>query len=71
MNVRSKNSRWSDEKCTVSLSYSASGDQDKEKPYSGDTVVGTAVAVIDSHGDVQYTDITAEVTYEPDESDLK
>ncbi len=59
----------SDEKCTVSLSYSASGDQDKEKPYSGDTVVGTAVAVIDSHGDVQYTDITAEVTYEPDESD--
>jgi len=58
----------SDEECTVSLSYSASGDQDKEKPYSGDTVVGTAVAVIDSQGNVQYSEITADVAHDPDES---
>jgi hypothetical protein len=49
------------EECIVKLSYSASGEQDMEKPSSGDTITGTAEAVIDSRGTVDYREITASV----------
>lgn len=58
-----------DEECIVTFSYSASGDQDEEKPYSGDTVTGTAKAAIDSQGAVEYRDITAEVMHDSAEPD--
>jgi hypothetical protein len=47
--------------CSVKLSYSASGEQDMEKPSSGDSITGTAEAAIGSHGAVDYREITAEV----------
>jgi hypothetical protein len=61
-----------DEECTLRLSYSASGEQEEDKPYSGDSVTGTAEAAIDSQGAVEYREITAEVVHdaaEPDSGD--
>jgi len=53
-----------DDECTVHVSYSASGDQEEDKMYSGDKVTGTASAVIDSHGAVGYREITAELVHD-------
>lgn len=58
-----------DEECIARLSYSASGDQEEDKMYSGDKVTGTAKAVIDSQGAVEYREITAEVIHEHEEPD--
>lgn len=58
-----------DEECIVRLTYSASGDQAEDKPYSGDKVTGTAEAIIDSQGAVDYREITAELIHEDDEPD--
>jgi hypothetical protein len=56
----------SDGECVVQLTYSASGDQEEDKAYSGNRVTGEAVLVIDSAGSVGYRNVTAEV----DHSDL-
>jgi hypothetical protein len=58
-----------DENCIVKLSYSASGEQDTDKVYAGDTVTGTAEAAIDAQGAVQYSNITAEVVLDDAEPD--
>ncbi len=38
----------------VSLTFSASGEVDSERPFSGDTISGTAQATIDADGTVKY-----------------
>lgn len=48
--------------------WSASGDQDDEKMNWGDSVNGTATAVIDKNGKVTFEDVTAEKD-EPDDED--
>ncbi|HTU18649.1 MAG TPA: hypothetical protein VMG10_11360 [Gemmataceae bacterium] len=58
-----------EEACIVRLTYSASGEQAENKAYSGDRVTGTAEAVIDSHGAVEYREITAELVHDDDERD--
>jgi hypothetical protein len=58
-----------DKECIVRLSYSASGDQEEDKMYSGDKATGTAEAVIDSQGAVEYREITAEIAHEHEEPD--
>ena len=58
-----------EEECIVRFAYSASGEQVKDKAYSGDKVTGTAEAVIDSHGAVEYREITAELVPDDEETD--
>lgn len=45
----------------VNLTYSASGEQEEDHAFLGDSVSGTAVAVVDDDGDVRYEEVTAEV----------
>ena len=52
------------EECIVKLTYSASGDQDQDKMYSGTCVTGEAEAVIDASGNVEYREITASVDHD-------
>lgn len=47
--------------CKVRVRYSAVGDQDEDKPFSGSKITGEAVAVIDSRGEVKYSDVKAEI----------
>ena len=49
-----------DDECLVEISWHASGDQDGDKPFCGDTISGTAQAVIDDDEKVSYRDIDAE-----------
>jgi hypothetical protein len=55
--------------CVVKLNFSASGDQEQEKMYAGDRMSGTAEAVIDATGAVEYREITAEVEHDPEDQD--
>jgi hypothetical protein len=52
---------FTDRECVVRLYFSARGQHDREKPFNGDRVVGTAEAVIDSSGGVEYREVTAEL----------
>ncbi len=56
-----------DKECIARLAYTASGVQVEDKPYSGDTVKGTAESLFDAHGDVKYRAITAEVVHDTEE----
>ena len=49
-----------EDECVVDISWHASGDQDEDKPFCGDSISGTAQAVIDDDGNVSYRDIEAE-----------
>ena len=48
---------FSDGQARVPLSFSLCGDQKEDRPFSGTTIKGTAVVVIDSIGQVSYTDV--------------
>lgn len=45
---------------SIPIEFSLSGKQREDSPFSGDTITGTAVAVIDSEGEVQFTEVQAE-----------
>ena len=49
-----------DDECIVSISWHAAGDQDEDKPFSGDAISGTATATIDDDEKVSYSEIDAE-----------
>lgn len=53
--------------CRVSLSWHASGDQDEDRPYHGDEISGTAVALIDDNGNVEFDEISGEIVNEDDD----
>lgn len=57
--------------CRVTLSWHASGDQDEDRPYHGSKISGTAVAVIDDNGGVEFEEISGDIDRddEPDEGD--
>jgi hypothetical protein len=54
---------FAEEMCLVKLSYSATDEQEGEQPGAGGKITGTATAVIDRRGVVEYREITAEVEH--------
>lgn len=56
----------------VRLNWSAAGEQSPEHGFNGDTISGTAVAYIDTEGEVTFEDIKASIDYdyEDDEDNL-
>ncbi len=52
-----------DDKIAVNISFHCSGDQDNNKPFSGNKIRGTATAIIDNNRNVNFEDITAEIEY--------
>ena len=46
----------------VTLTYSASGTQDENRPFAGRIIEGKAVALIDDDGAVRYDDVSADLT---------
>jgi uncharacterized protein (TIGR02996 family) len=60
---------WNEDGCVVSISYSASGDHDEDRVFSGDAIDGTATVLIDLEEHVYYEDITAEIRYDEPEFD--
>jgi Apea-like HEPN len=54
--------------CVAKITYSASGDHDEEKMFSGNRVTGSAELVIGPAGTVSYRYITAEVDHGGDEA---
>lgn len=54
-----------DDRCVARITFSASGDHDDERMYSGDTIVGTARVVVDGHREMTYEDIEARIAPEP------
>ncbi len=51
---------FADDAATVSVSYTARGDQEPDRPYSGTMIRGEAVAVINVDGQVSFMNVTAE-----------
>ena len=49
-----------EDECIVNITWHASGDQDEDKPFSGDAISGTAQAVIDDDEKLSYRDVDAE-----------
>jgi hypothetical protein len=45
------------------LVYSASGDSDEDRPFSGNRIEGEAVAIIDDDEHIRYEEVTAEVDW--------
>jgi hypothetical protein len=60
---------FSSGECRVSLTWHATGDQEDDKPFTGNTLRGTAIAVINDLGEVEFKDVTCELVYEPDEDE--
>jgi hypothetical protein len=63
------NSDLSGDPARVSLNFHMSGDQDKDKPWSGTEINGQAIATIDAKGGVSYTDVSAERNLGGDDGD--
>lgn len=57
---------FTSEECRVSLNWHATGDQDDDKPFTGTTLRGTAVAVINDLGEVEFEDVSCELVYDDD-----
>lgn len=60
------------EECRVNVTFSAAGEQDEDKMHHGDSLAGTATAVINANGAVEFEDVTAEKNgpdddFDPDE----
>jgi hypothetical protein len=51
---------FTNDTCVVDISWHASGDQDQDKPYCGDSISGTAQAIIDDDENISYRAIEAE-----------
>ena len=54
-----------DDELIINLAYTASGQQDEDRMYSGDTIRGKAVAVVNGFRDVHYAEVTAAVYLAP------
>lgn len=53
--------KFASDSCVVKLSFSASGEQDEDRPFCGSKISGEAIATIDEDGNVLYSEIIAEV----------
>jgi hypothetical protein len=59
--VEVQNIWWTDEACMVECEYTASGDQDADRYFYGDTIYGTTTVRIDAEECVTFWEITAEL----------
>jgi hypothetical protein len=46
--------------CRIRITWHASGESDQEKPYSGDQITGSAVAILNDASDLHFEQVSAE-----------
>lgn len=61
---------WTEDGCEARCSYSASGEQDEDRWFYGDTVRGGATAIVTADGRVSFTNVTADVHHPADDERL-
>ena len=59
--VQADSVKFADDAATASVSYTARGEQEPDRPFSGTMIHGEAVAVINVDGQVSFMNVTAEL----------
>ena len=52
--------KFGEGRCTATVSFSFSGDQDDDKPWCGTEITGQCIASVDENGDVTLSNVSAE-----------